>query len=607
MAKIFLSYAAEDRDLAEPIAHSLRGRGHTVFFDRSDLPPGDNFEIQIEKAIGKSSFMIFLISPNSVADGRFTLTELKFAGQKWKSAKDRILPVMLKDTPKDAIPSYLRAVTILEPQGNAPAEIAQEVDKFVKNSSRPIQLAVTAVMLLGFALSIWWYIFSPPTELNLMTDGPKAYKRGFFGDTDLYRIDVTAKNSGADVVHVSHWSLDVEPEGALILHEEEVDLDRGRSATIAPGSSVDSHFLVNAADENRLIHWRVCAYTESKQAICTQFVKYDPKGEFIYKDKFVLDEHLTRHAVDVAWDGEAFLVAAETPDRIIRLGEDGAMSAESMLEGIPTSIGTGKLGIYVGMTEPDKIVHLDSQTLHVKRELSIELPNNLYDEPVSTRPASLAQDGENIWIITRGSASANGLAVLDSELTTLQTPPYYDDVSFYLPGMILKNGNGNVWSGDNATSPSSIRHLTITDLTEFGGHDYEISECAGDVLPIGLHLFVPNCDGQIYMAAVDRGKIRQGRKLGNIIGYRYNIHETSMVLMDKTTDDKYLAAVTIFSDPLHERSKAILSVLNWREESRKIFEIDNAEILDMAVGRKTVLLILQNNDKETQLVSINLN
>jgi TIR domain len=36
--RVFLSYASEDRKLAEAIYLSLRAHRHTVFFDRTDLP-----------------------------------------------------------------------------------------------------------------------------------------------------------------------------------------------------------------------------------------------------------------------------------------------------------------------------------------------------------------------------------------------------------------------------------------------------------------------------------------------------------------------------------------------------------------------------------------
>jgi hypothetical protein len=134
--KIFLTYASEDRAAGESIAFSLRERGYTVFLDRDTLPPGESFDQQIERAVNDSDIFIFLISPDSIAEGRYTLTELTFARRKWQSPKNRVLPVMARKTPLEGVPSYLKAVTILEPQGNVAAETSAAVEKMRSRSPR---------------------------------------------------------------------------------------------------------------------------------------------------------------------------------------------------------------------------------------------------------------------------------------------------------------------------------------------------------------------------------------------------------------------------------------------------------------------------------------
>jgi hypothetical protein len=125
--QIFLSYASEDKAIAEPIAFSLRSRGHKVFLDRDDLPAGGEYDHKIEEAVQQSGLFIFLISPTSVAKGRFTLTELEFARRKWRKADGHVLPVLVAATPMADVPSFLKSVTILEPKGNVAAEVASAV------------------------------------------------------------------------------------------------------------------------------------------------------------------------------------------------------------------------------------------------------------------------------------------------------------------------------------------------------------------------------------------------------------------------------------------------------------------------------------------------
>ena len=73
---------------------SLRGDGYRVFRDRTSLPPGETFDARILRAIEESDLFIFLISRASISEGRYTLTELKFAEQKWEHPAGHVLPVL---------------------------------------------------------------------------------------------------------------------------------------------------------------------------------------------------------------------------------------------------------------------------------------------------------------------------------------------------------------------------------------------------------------------------------------------------------------------------------------------------------------------------------
>ena len=90
--QIFISYATEDREIAEQIYLALTEAGDQVFFDRTSLPPGDAYHTRIRSAVEQSDLFIFLITPNSVTRGRYTLTELQYARKKWPHPKGGVLP-----------------------------------------------------------------------------------------------------------------------------------------------------------------------------------------------------------------------------------------------------------------------------------------------------------------------------------------------------------------------------------------------------------------------------------------------------------------------------------------------------------------------------------
>ena len=134
--RVFISFASEQRETAELTAMALRDRGHSVFFSKDTLPAAQSFDVRIEQAIKSSDLFVFLISPESVTRGKYTLTELAFAREKWANPAGHVLPVMIAPTPIAAIPVYLRAISIFEPEGNLAAEIAAQINKVLPRSSK---------------------------------------------------------------------------------------------------------------------------------------------------------------------------------------------------------------------------------------------------------------------------------------------------------------------------------------------------------------------------------------------------------------------------------------------------------------------------------------
>ena len=179
---VFLSYASEERPLAERVCRVLETEGHEVFFDRDDLGGGDAFGERIRQAIASCDVLVYLISRQSVATRSYALTELAIAAALSKRQRPAILPVRTDDTPIDAVPPTLRAYTILEPQGDMPAEIAlavarlrqQQRQRWVRAAAASVALALVAVGV--YALSAWrpprdGAVEGPPNEQ------PKAVER----------------------------------------------------------------------------------------------------------------------------------------------------------------------------------------------------------------------------------------------------------------------------------------------------------------------------------------------------------------------------------------------------------------------------------------------
>jgi hypothetical protein len=165
---VFICHAGEDKTIAEDLALRLRRRRFDVFFDRDVLEPGHTFDDRIKREIEQSDAFVFLVSPDSIKETKYTLSELKLAQKRWPHPHGRVLPVVVRPTEHPRVPSYLRAVTILEPQGNIVAEAAAAVEKLAGGSLRRLPLSVLSTAGAAAAVALAWLALHKPPN----GDGP---------------------------------------------------------------------------------------------------------------------------------------------------------------------------------------------------------------------------------------------------------------------------------------------------------------------------------------------------------------------------------------------------------------------------------------------------
>ena len=154
---VFISYSSKYRDLAERLELALEAEGHSTFVDRSELEPGQPFDEELRKAVAECDVFIFLVSPESVASGSYTLAELGLAQQRWRHPGGRVLPVVVAPTPIVSVPPYLKAVTLLEPRGEVVAETLAAVARLRGGARRwPLIAAAIAMVVVAGAATGYW-------------------------------------------------------------------------------------------------------------------------------------------------------------------------------------------------------------------------------------------------------------------------------------------------------------------------------------------------------------------------------------------------------------------------------------------------------------------
>jgi tetratricopeptide (TPR) repeat protein len=238
--KIFVSYASEQAEIAQSVDLALRGEGHQTFFDRASLPGGEAYNRAIREGVQNCDLFVFLVSPESVRHGRYSLTELEFAQAKWPNPSGHVLPVMLAPTDMAAVPPYLKAVSILQPSGDIPASVAAEVARVGRpwyQRTHQLRWLAAAILMAAAAGSVW------------VTRGYLTERRH---RADAQRLIGAAKVQQRTRNYDSAWSLAAE------------------AATIAPRES-------EAALEELAMEWlRNIRVTEGKETFSDIVAKVSP-------------------------------------------------------------------------------------------------------------------------------------------------------------------------------------------------------------------------------------------------------------------------------------------------------------------------------------------
>jgi hypothetical protein len=160
---IFLSYSSKQRDVAHRLSLSLEGQGHNVFFDRTDLREGGEFDARIRKAIEGSDLFIFLISPDSIAQGSYPMAELGMAEGLWPHPEGRVLPVLVMPVKIDEVPPYARAISILKPRGDFVAEVSAAVAR-MSGKRRRVGIWVAATVVIVALAAFGWMAYQRSRE-----------------------------------------------------------------------------------------------------------------------------------------------------------------------------------------------------------------------------------------------------------------------------------------------------------------------------------------------------------------------------------------------------------------------------------------------------------
>jgi TIR domain len=130
--QVFISHVQSDAEMAEEISKYLKDQGFQVFDPATELAAGDNWHLEIGKALETSQAMVVLLSPES-ARSRAVQGEIEYALGS-KRFKGRVIPVEVEPT-KD-VPWILRRFQYVRLQ-DSPEEAGRQVVRALKLAGEP--------------------------------------------------------------------------------------------------------------------------------------------------------------------------------------------------------------------------------------------------------------------------------------------------------------------------------------------------------------------------------------------------------------------------------------------------------------------------------------
>src|SRR5215472_16378251 len=90
--KAFVSYSRTDTDFVLRLCQDLRGAGASIWLDKLDIHPGEEWDQAIERGLSECGRMLVVLSPKSVTSQN-VLDEIGYA----LSRKKPIIPVLYRD------------------------------------------------------------------------------------------------------------------------------------------------------------------------------------------------------------------------------------------------------------------------------------------------------------------------------------------------------------------------------------------------------------------------------------------------------------------------------------------------------------------------------
>ncbi len=125
--KVFISHSAKDAKFAMELSSSLAQTGLDVWLAEKQVLPGDNWPLEVGKALQRADAFVVLLSPDAVESENvkreisFVLASPKFEG--------KVVPVIVK--PARGIPWFLETLQTVRSRGTDKKSLKRTAEEIV--------------------------------------------------------------------------------------------------------------------------------------------------------------------------------------------------------------------------------------------------------------------------------------------------------------------------------------------------------------------------------------------------------------------------------------------------------------------------------------------
>ena len=123
--RIFISYDNRDQDVAEVLAALLSETGHEVWYSAAEILPGDNWALEVGKALEECDAMVVVLSPSALASNRIMDDVSLALGS--SNYSDRLIPVQAKGIAGGHVPWILKKMKLVRYVASRPEEAIRQI------------------------------------------------------------------------------------------------------------------------------------------------------------------------------------------------------------------------------------------------------------------------------------------------------------------------------------------------------------------------------------------------------------------------------------------------------------------------------------------------